>query len=87
MTAYNEKCSTAIYGEPACILSAHNHILEEEVFPELHATVDRKLDCCRLSARFPFLYESTKIFNGQTLVHITPPSEVHESLASVSTKR
>ena len=87
VTAYNEKCSTAIYGEPACILSAHNHILEEEVFPELHATDDRKLDCCRLSARFPFLYESTKIFNGQTLVHITPPSEVHESLASVSTKR
>ena len=87
VTAYNEKCSTAIYGEPACILSAHNHILEEEVFPELHAKDDRKLDCCRLSARFPFLYESTKIFNGQTLVHITPPSEVHESLASVSTKR
>ena len=74
VVAGNAKSARAIYGEQSCFLSSHNHRLEETGPLPLRPVVNRRLDCCRLSTRFPFLYESTKLFNGQTLKQLPAPS-------------
>lgn len=65
----------SFYGKPRCIMSSYIHRLEQPfAFP---AGMDRQLDCCRMSHRFPFLYHAGSN-NKYVSIHI--PAKHHECL-------